>query len=204
MTTSLKQAQFIAGATSLQNAPADFGNEVAFVGRSNAGKSSAINAITHNSKLARVSKQPGRTQQINFFEITPQQRIVDLPGYGYAKVPQGVRDTWQDMIESYISRRESLRGLIVVTDARLGLTELDWLLLQWCAHVEVPVHVLLSKCDKLTRNAARESLRTVQQHLAKRGFDVQVQLFSALKGDGLAEAERVVMQWLSGQKKPRP
>lgn len=196
MSTSLKQARFIAGAVNLSHAPADVGHEVAFVGRSNSGKSSAINAITHNSKLARVSKLPGRTQQINFFEVTGQQRIVDLPGYGFAKVPKEVREQWKEMVESYIAHRETLRGLVLVTDSRLGLTDLDWTMLDWCGHVSVPVHVLLSKCDKLTRSAGMVSLRTTHQLLSERGSEAQAQLFSALKGDGLAEVERVINRWL--------
>lgn len=206
MPPSLKQARFVAGAVNLSHAPPDVGHEVAFVGRSNSGKSSAINAITHNSKLARVSKLPGRTQQINFFEIAEQQRIIDLPGYGFAKVPKEVRMQWQALIESYIAERQTLRGLILVTDSRLELTELDWALLDWCRNVSVPVHVLLSKCDKLTRSAGMVALRTAKQQLAAAGSDAQAQLFSALKGDGLAEVEHVINHWLhlTGQKNPRP
>ncbi|MBI3776833.1 MAG: YihA family ribosome biogenesis GTP-binding protein [Gammaproteobacteria bacterium] len=200
MSISLKNARFIAGAAQLHQAPADFGHEVAFVGRSNSGKSSAINAITHNSKLARVSKQPGRTQQINFFEVTELQRIVDLPGYGFAKAPLEMRESWTKLIEAYISQRESLSGLILVADVRRGITELDWTLLEWCSQVSVPVHVLLSKSDKLSRSAAALALRTVHKVLAEANFAAELQLFSAVTGVGLAQVQGVVSYWLRGEK----
>ena len=204
MVTSLKNARFIAGAAQLHQAPADFGHEVAFVGRSNSGKSSAINAITHNGKLARVSKQPGRTQQINFFEVAELQRIVDLPGYGFAKAPLAVRESWTKLIEAYIAQRESLRGLILVADSRRGITELDWTLLEWCGHVSVPVHVLLSKSDKLSRSAAALALRGVRDVLHAANLSAELQLFSAVTGVGLAQVQGVVSRWLRGEKSKAP
>lgn len=204
MVTSLKNARFIAGAAQLHQAPADFGHEVAFVGRSNSGKSSAINAITHNGKLARVSKQPGRTQQINFFEVAELQRLVDLPGYGFAKAPLAVRASWANLIEAYISQRESLSGLILVSDARRSITELDWTLLEWCGHVSVPVHVLLSKSDKLSRSAAALALRSVHDALRAASLSAELQLFSAVTGVGLAQAQGVVSHWLRSEKKTSP
>lgn len=200
MAISLKNARFIAGAAQLHQAPADFGHEVAFVGRSNSGKSSAINAITHNGKLARVSKQPGRTQQINFFEVAELQRIVDLPGYGFAKAPRAVREGWTKLIETYIAQRKSLSGLILVADARHGISELDWALLEWCSHVAVPVHVLLSKCDKLSRSAAGLVLRSVREVLHEAHLDAELQLFSAVTGAGLPQVQGVVSHWLRGEK----
>lgn len=204
MMHSLKNARFVAGAAQLHQAPADFGHEVAFVGRSNSGKSSAINAITHNGKLARVSKLPGRTQQINFFEVAELQRIVDLPGYGFAKAPLEVRESWTKLIEAYIAQRESLSGLILVADVRRGITELDWTLLEWCSHVSVPVHVLLSKSDKLSRGAAAVALRTVRGVLLDAQLSAEPQLFSAQTGDGLPQVQGVVSRWLRGEKNRAP
>ena len=204
MITSLKNARFIAGAAQLHQAPADFGTEVAFVGRSNSGKSSAINSLTHNGKLARVSKQPGRTQQINFFEVAELQRIVDLPGYGFAKAPREVRESWTQLIEAYIAQRESLSGLILVADSRRGITELDWTLLSWCKHVAVPVHILLSKSDKLSRRAAALVLTQVRNVLDEADHSAGLQLFSAVTGAGLHQAQGVVMHWLRAETKRTP
>lgn len=204
MVISLKNARFIAGAAQLHQAPADFGHEVAFVGRSNSGKSSAINALTHNGKLARISKQPGRTQQINFFELAELQRIVDLPGYGFAKAPLEVRESWTKLIETYIAQRESLRGLILVADVRRGITELDWTLLEWCHHVAVPVHILLSKSDKLSRSAMGLALSHVRDVLHGAHLPAEVQLFSAVTGVGLQQAQGVVSHWLKGEKNRVP
>jgi GTP-binding protein len=196
MSTSFKEARFLASAPRLNQAPADHGAEVAFVGRSNAGKSSAINAITRIAKLARVSKTPGRTQQLVFFELAPGRRIVDLPGYGYAQVPDAMRADWKKLVESYITRRESLRGLFLVADARRGLTGLDIDLLEWCRHVDVPVHVLLTKSDKLSRNVSLQTLRSVREQLQARPYHADAQLFSAVTGAGVHDAQRVVAQWL--------
>lgn len=204
MVTLLRNARFIAGATQLQHAPEDFGHEVAFVGRSNSGKSSAINAITHNGKLARVSKQPGRTQQINFFEVAKLRRIVDLPGYGFAKAPLEVRESWSSLIEAFITQRKSLCGLILVVDARRGIIELDWTLLEWCHHVMVPVHILLSKSDKLSRSAATLALRSAHNALNETGQGAELQLFSVVTGMGLSQAQGVVTRWLRGEKNGAP
>ncbi len=189
--------EFIASAPQLAQAPSDYGVEVAFVGRSNAGKSSAINTITRSAKLARVSKTPGRTQQLVFFQVKDGCRLVDLPGYGYADVPLAMRDAWGELIESYITQRESLRGLVLVADARRGLTELDQQLLQWCQHVNVPVHVLLSKCDKLTRSEAHRVLKSATEELHRYHAGATIQLFSAVKKDGLLPAERHIVNWLT-------
>lgn len=171
--------------------PPDIGAEVAFAGRSNAGKSSAINAITQRRGLARTSKTPGRTRLLNFFELAPQRRLVDLPGYGYAGGPQAERRTWRPLIDA-LHARASLEGLFLIVDARRGLTEGDQGLLEWVAP-ERRVHVLLSKADKLTRAEAARVLRTAAQELAGRGT---LQLFSATEGTGVREAQETLLEWL--------
>jgi GTP-binding protein len=175
----------------------DFGVEVAFSGRSNSGKSSAMNAILHRRDLARTSKTPGRTQLVNFFELNPGVRLVDLPGYGYAKVPPAMRKHWRNLLSAYFTQRESLAGLFIVMDSRRPLTEFDWQMMEMAAANACRVHVLLSKCDKLGRNEARATLKRVRAELA----DVAtVQLFSALSGDGLDEARRVLKSMLLGER----
>jgi GTP-binding protein len=165
------------------DAPAGFGDdsgaEVAFAGRSNSGKSSAINAIVQRRDMARTSKTPGRTQLVNFFELEPGQRIVDLPGYGYAQVPPAMRAHWGRLMEVFFAVRESLAGLFIVVDARRGFAESDNVMLEFAAARGRPVHVLLSKCDKLSRNEAREVQKKTRQLLAGRAT---AQLFSAVTG----------------------
>ena len=185
------QAQFLISAAAAAQFPADVGAEVAFVGRSNSGKSSAINAITHRHGLARTSKTPGRTQLLNFFELAPQRRLVDLPGYGYADVPAAQRSTWAPLIEA-LRTRESLRGLFVIVDSRRGMKAGDEDLLAW-AQPNQHVHVLLSKCDKLNRSEGVQALRVAGGLLGERA---SVQLFSALKGIGVKEAEDTLEGWL--------
>ena len=185
------QAQFLISAAAPAQFPADVGTEVAFVGRSNSGKSSAINAITHRHGLARTSKTPGRTQLLNFFELAPHQRLVDLPGYGYADVPAAQRSTWAPLIGA-LRTRESLRGLFVIVDSRRGMKAGDEDLLAW-AQPGHRVHVLLSKADKLNRSEGVQALRVADGLLAGRA---SVQLFSALKGTGVREAEDTLEGWL--------
>jgi GTP-binding protein len=184
-------ARFLISAAAPAQFPPDFGAEVAFVGRSNAGKSSAINAITHRQGLARTSKTPGRTRLLNFFELLPGKRLVDLPGYGYASGPASERRTWQPLIDA-LHARASLHGLFVIVDARRGLAAGDAGLLEWAAP-EHRVHVLLAKADKLNRSEAGQALRDAMGVLGARG---SVQLFSALKGTGVAEAEDTLAAWL--------
>jgi len=194
------QGRFLISAAAAGQFPADLGVEVAFAGRSNAGKSSAINAITQRHGLARTSKTPGRTRLLNFFELGPQQHIVDLPGYGYATGPEAERLSWRPLIDA-LRGRQSLRGLFLIVDARRGLTEGDLTLLQW-AQPGLAVHVLLSKADKLNRSEALEVLRETQSQLQA----VSVQLFSALQKTGVAEAQRCLESWLEGhpgKKEPR-
>jgi GTP-binding protein len=185
------QARFLISAASPGQFPADRGAEVAFVGRSNAGKSSAINAITQRQGLARTSKTPGRTRLLNFFELGPMQRIVDLPGYGYASVPEAERRAWRPLIEA-LRGRESLRGLFVIVDARRGIAEGDEALLEW-ALPEHRVHVLLSKADKLTRNEAHQALKAASTALDGRAT---VQLFSAVSKAGVDDAQKTLEGWL--------
>ena len=172
--------------------------EVAVAGRSNAGKSSAINIITGVRSLARVSKTPGRTREINFFRVDDRRRLVDLPGYGYARVPVAVRQAWQRLIESYFTQRQCLRGVVVVMDCRHPLTEFDRQMLAWCVHGHLPVHLLLTKADKLSRGAASAVLHQVRARLADEfsATSASVQLFSALKRTGVAEAREIFAQWM--------
>jgi GTP-binding protein len=175
----------------------DFGVEVAFSGRSNSGKSSAINAIVHRQNLARTSRTPGRTQLVNFFELVPGQRLVDLPGYGYARVPPATRRHWRSLMDAYFGARVSLAGLFIVMDARRPLAENDWRMIELARGRDCPVHVLLSKTDKLGRNDARDTLRRVRAEL---GEAVSAQLFSALSGEGLDEARRVLRSMLARER----
>ena len=186
-----QQAKFLVSAAAPAQFPPDAGAEVAFAGRSNAGKSSAINAITQRRGLARTSKTPGRTRLLNFFELAPQWRIVDLPGYGYASGPEAERRTWRPLIDA-LHERASLRGLFVIVDARRGVTEGDEGLLDWLAP-ERRVHVLLSKADKLSRSEGARALHAARDALAGRAT---LQLFSATDGTGLGEAQDTLLEWL--------
>ncbi len=181
------QAKFINSSPHLSNTPSDEGLEVAFAGRSNAGKSSAINTLTNQNSLARISKTPGRTQMLNFFAINEQHRFVDLPGYGYAKVPEAIKKQWHALMESYLSDRKSLCGIILVMDVRHPLTEFDWQMVEWCQYRQLPLHILLTKSDKLTYGAAKNTLLQVTKELNEVNFPVTIQLFSALKKLGIDE-----------------
>lgn len=186
------QARFLISAASAAQFPPDRGAEVAFVGRSNAGKSSAINSLTGRRGLARTSKTPGRTRLLNFFELAPLRRLVDLPGYGYASGPQAERESWRPLIEA-LCTRESLCGLFMIVDARRGLLEGDEMLLSWVGPT-IPVHVLLSKADKLNRTDGVQALRSAQAALGDRA---SAQLFSAVDNTGLEEAQRRLEAWLT-------
>jgi GTP-binding protein len=185
------RAEFLISAAAPGQFPADRGTEVAFVGRSNAGKSTAINVIVQRHGLARTSKTPGRTRLLNFFELAPMQRLVDLPGYGYATGPEEERRTWRPLIDA-LATRESLRGWFLIVDSRRGLKEGDEALLEW-ASAGQKVHVLLSKADKLNRSEATKVLRESQAVLAGRGT---VQVFSATAKTGVDEAQRTLEEWL--------
>lgn len=190
------QATFVVSAANLAACPPDSRAEVAFAGRSNAGKSSAINAITGQSRLARISKTPGRTQLINFFSLPQERYLVDLPGYGFAKVPLSVKKKWQDELEKYLRRRQALCGLILLSDSRHPLKEFDRQIIDWALQSELPLHVLLTKADKLKRGAAQNTLLAVQKEL-KAHSSVSVQLFSSLKNEGVDAARNQLSTWLS-------
>jgi len=189
----LRGARYLKSAHELVHLPPDGGREVAICGRSNAGKSSAINAICDQNKLARTSKTPGRTQQLVYFEVAPGRHLVDLPGYGYAKVPEALRDHWQGVLEGFFMGRQALCGLIVVMDIRHPLKEYDHQMLRFAAARGLPSHVLLTKADKLGRGAQAKTLLAVRRELGER---VGAQLFSAPEGIGLDEARGVLRQWL--------
>jgi len=197
--TILRQAKFLTSAPDLKRCPADSGNEVAFAGRSNAGKSSALNAITDNKSLARTSKTPGRTQLINFFEIDEHRRLVDLPGYGYAKVNESIKKHWQDALARYLEKRQALRGLVLLMDIRHPLKDYDQQMLDWCKHTKLPVHILLTKADKLKFGAAKGILLGVQRDLQKAGYDASIQLFSSPKRMGIDDARQHIESWLNSE-----
>lgn len=182
-------ATYVASAHDLEQLPLDLGVEVAFVGRSNSGKSSAINTLANHKRLAFVSKTPGRTQLINFFTITQGRTLVDLPGYGYAKVPPAVKAHWTELLAAYVSTRKALKGLVIIMDSRHPMRDLDTELLNWYRPTNKPVHVLLTKSDKLTRNEQAKTLRDVKQQLIEGQYNATVQLFSSLKRTGVPEAE---------------
>lgn len=190
------------GAHRLTQLPADTGAEIAFAGRSNAGKSSALNALTEQKKLARTSKTPGLTQQINIFTINDEQRLADLPGYGYAKVPRKMREHWRKTLGNYLQTRQSLQGLCLIMDIRHPFTPQDVQLLDWCQQVEMPVHILLTKADKLSRNQARQTLMQAQSRLHQEYPLTTAQIFSATKKTGIEEAQKTLLLWLeSGTEK---
>ena len=191
-----RAAHFLNSVNSLAQLPPDTGREVAFAGRSNAGKSSALNVLTGQRQLARVSKTPGRTQLLNFFQVEPERYLVDLPGYGYAQVPDAIRRHWRLLLERYLRERLALRGLMLLMDIRHPLTPLDRQLLDGCAHRQLPAHILLTKADKLGRSAAQTALQQVQKAL-KRDYPLtSAQLFSAPTALGVDEAHARLDEWL--------
>ncbi|MCQ3829896.1 YihA family ribosome biogenesis GTP-binding protein [Microbulbifer elongatus] len=196
---NFRRAEFLTSAPTLAECPEDSGAEVAFAGRSNAGKSSAINALTDNSKLARTSKTPGRTQLINFFRLSEQQRLVDLPGYGYAKVARSMKDEWQRHLAFYLEQRHCLKGLVLLMDIRQPLKEFDLQMLSWATTSGLPTHILLTKADKLKNGPANNARFAVEKELKALELDrnVTVQIFSAPKRKGLDKLERQLNQWLS-------
>jgi GTP-binding protein len=195
MSQLYRRAHYTISATKLSELPEDNGIEVAFAGRSNAGKSSAINTITGIKALARISKTPGRTQMINFFNLDEQRALVDLPGYGYAKVPEKMKLRWQQTLSQYLETRDSLRGLMVMMDIRHPLKEFDIQMLKWAEHAELPTHILLTKSDKLKHGAAMASLHKVSSELKKLNLMATVQLFSSLKHTGKDEAISKLDSW---------
>tara|TARA_B110000037_G_scaffold71089_1_gene85735 strand:+ start:1336 stop:1944 length:609 start_codon:yes stop_codon:yes gene_type:complete len=192
------QATFGTSAANLAACPPESLAEVAFAGRSNAGKSSAINAITNQTRLARISKTPGRTQLINFFGLAEGRFLVDLPGYGFAKVPLSVKNKWQEELEKYLRRRQVLCGLVLLSDIRHPLKEFDRMMIDWAVQGGLPLHLLLTKSDKLKRGAAQNTLLAVQKEL-KPFSNVTVQLFSSLKNDGVTEVRAKLDEWLGDE-----
>ena len=192
-----RNAQFEISVAKPNGLPPPAGPEVAFAGRSNAGKSSAINTLCDHVRLAFVSKTPGRTQLINFFRLRNGAVLVDLPGYGYAEVPEAIRLQWQRLLEDYLTRRPNLVGLVLIMDSRHPLKDRDRVMIGWFAPSGRPIHVLLTKSDKLTRSEQAATLAAVRKELAPLGEQVTVQLFSSLKKTGIEEAERIVGSWLS-------
>ncbi|MES2676049.1 MAG: ribosome biogenesis GTP-binding protein YihA/YsxC [Pseudomonadota bacterium] len=195
---NFNKATFTQSAPSIRECPPEEGVEVAFAGRSNAGKSSAINALTNNSKLARTSKTPGRTQLINFFDISTSQRLVDLPGYGYAKVSREMKEQWQRYLSEYLRSRKCLKGLVLLMDIRHPLQEFDTIILNWAAEAKMPVHILLTKADKLSRGNAGSTLLEVKKEIENAELDslVSVQTFSALKNTGIDTLKIKLQEWL--------
>jgi GTP-binding protein len=189
------KAKFLLSVADLKQLPSDRGLEVAFAGRSNAGKSSALNLITNQTRLARTSKTPGRTQLINFFELMNERYLVDLPGYGYAKVPPAVKKRWEENLTRYIETRKSLQGLILLMDIRHPLTPFDQQMIEWTQYIKLPLHILLTKADKLTRGAAINTLMQVNKQLVKYEH-ISTQLFSVPKRSGVEEVWQKLNDWL--------
>lgn len=201
-----QNATFLTTVANLRDMPLDSTCEVAFVGRSNAGKSSAINALANHVRLAYVSKTPGRTQHLNYFTLEPGKYLVDLPGYGYAKAPEAIRSQWEGLLSPYLQDRSPLVGLVVIMDSRHPLTDLDLRLINWFVPTGRPIHVLLSKADKLNRQQSTETLRKVRTALKAMGDHLSAQLFSSLKKTGIEEAEAIIGGWLGMEvvKPPKP
>lgn len=193
---NFRKAEFLTSAAKLEQCPEDIGYEVAFAGRSNAGKSSAINAMTDNGKLARTSKTPGRTQLINFFSLDDERRIVDLPGYGFAKVPVAVKDHWQRHLGHYLEERQCLRGLVLLVDIRHPLKEFDRMMIEWSRQGRLPIHILLTKADKLKKGPAKAAQLSVQREVASLGDLATVQTFSSLKRTGVDVLRNQLNGWM--------
>lgn len=191
-----RNASYLISAHTLRQLPEDIGAEAAFAGRSNAGKSSALNTICDQQGLARTSKTPGRTQQLVVFPLDEGHRLIDLPGYGYAKVPQDLREYWRGLIDGYLRSRESLKGIVLIMDVRHPLREFDQQMLTYAAASGRAVHCLLSKSDKLSRNEAASTLLKVRKDIVELVPGATAQLFSSLKKTGVDEARKVISGWL--------
>lgn len=200
--SALQQARFLASAASVRDFPPEAGPELAFAGRSNVGKSSALNALAGRRRLAFASKTPGRTQTINFFELGDAGRLADLPGYGHARAPKALRATWDELIGGYLTGRRSLAGVIVLMDARRPLTEQDRNFLEWLRPVRAARLVLLSKADKLSRAEQARVLAATRAALAQSAMASHVILFSSKSGEGVAEARALLEDWLLNKKPP--
>ena len=191
-----RHAEFEISVAQPSGLPPPFAPEIAFAGRSNAGKSSAINTLVGHTRLAFVSKTPGRTQLINVFRMKNGAALVDLPGYGYAKVPEQVKRDWGRLLENYLSLRSNLAGLVLIMDSRRPFTELDRRMIGWFAPTGKPIHCLLTKSDKLTRQEQAKTLRAARDEAGKMVGNITLQLFSSLKKTGIDEAEAAIGAWL--------
>lgn len=194
-----RRARFLISAGSARQFTHE-GLEVAFAGRSNAGKSSAINALCDNKGLAKTSKTPGRTRLVNYFSLDDDRRLVDLPGYGYAKVPENMKREWQQLMESYLTQQEVLQGVVVIMDIRHPMKDFDIQMLDWCQHFHLPCHVLLTKADKLKKGPQKTALLTVQKQLKDYDIEASAQIFSATKNIGLDALIKVLDRWLHLEK----
>ena len=194
MSLNFRSVQFLTSATKLSECPIDSGSEVVFCGRSNAGKSSAINSLTGNRNLAKTSKTPGRTQMINFFSVASDKRLVDLPGYGYAKVSASISASWRRNLENYLCLRQSLRGVILLMDIRHALKDSDKTMIKWLDSIGLPIHVLLTKSDKLSKSSQATEFKRIEKDL---GNKISSQLFSSQSQDGIEVLERSLTRWLS-------
>ena len=190
-----RKATFHKSAAKLSQCPDNPGREVAFAGRSNAGKSSSLNALTGSNKLARTSKTPGRTQLLNFFEIEKDAFLVDLPGYGYAKVPEAMKKEWQHHMNDYLERRDALAGLVLLMDIRHPMRDFDQMMLNWSVSANLPLHILLTKSDKLKQGVARQTLNKISKELNRFPL-VSVQLFSSPKKTGIDQLAAKLDEWL--------
>ena len=194
MSLNFRSVQFLTSATILSECPSDLGSEVVFCGRSNAGKSSAINALTGNRSLAKTSKTPGRTQMINFFSVSYEKRIVDLPGYGYARVSSAISASWRKNLENYLCLRKSLKGVVLLMDIKNALKESDKTMIEWLRSIDLPIHVLLAKSDKLSKSSRSIELQRVTKDLGRR---ISCQLFSSKSQEGLKSLEKTLTYWLN-------
>lgn len=193
------KVHFVKSAPDIRHLPNDAGVEIAFAGRSNAGKSSALNTLTNQKSLARASKTPGRTQLINLFELEPGKRLVDLPGYGYAQVPEEMKLKWQESLAEYLQKRESLRGLVLLMDIRHPLKDTDIQMLQWANHSNLNVLVLLTKCDKLNPGPRKNTVLDIRKQVAEYNAHVQVEAFSSLKNIGVDVLTQVLSDWYAAE-----
>ena len=183
-----RKTTFLQSASSIDSCPLDDGDEIAFAGRSNAGKSSALNALTQQTNLARISKTPGRTQLINFFSLNDTQRLVDLPGYGYAKVPLKVKNNWAKFINDYLDKRHSLKAIVLIMDSRHPMQEFDIKMINWTQDRHIPLHIVLTKSDKLSKSVAKLTYLKIEKELAD--FDISLQLFSSTKSLGIDQLSK--------------
>ncbi|OED41495.1 YihA family ribosome biogenesis GTP-binding protein [Endozoicomonas sp. (ex Bugula neritina AB1)] len=190
-----RKATFFKSAAKLSQCPDNSGREVAFAGRSNAGKSSALNALTGSNKLARTSKTPGRTQLLNFFDVEEDIFLVDLPGYGYAKVPEAMKKEWQHHMSDYLERRDALVGLVLLMDVRHPMKEFDQMMLNWSVSANLPLHILMTKSDKFKQGVARQAMNKLKKDL-ERFPQVSIQLFSSLKKTGVDQLAAKLDEWL--------